>query len=131
MVSVLAGRRPSEVELLIGLKVEYVRLGPAIVLGLSGGSQLLVETTARLSGPHGRFDIDPGADSADVVATLLGDVVRSVQTSDTGDLKITFGDGSELLVGADADFESWAVVRAGGGLTVCLPGGEVAVWGDS
>jgi hypothetical protein len=62
---------------------------------------------------------------------LLGDVVRSARTRDTGELEITFGSGSRLLVDADPDVESWAVAGPDGMLIVCVSRGEVAVWGGA
>ena len=128
-----AGRRPRQarpIDLLVGRKLEWVRLGHAIALGFSGGRQVLIETVAHLDGPSGRVDVEPGDNPSDAVATLLGDVVRAARTRDTGELEITFGSGSELLVGVDADVESWAVTGPGGLLIVCLARGELAVWGD-
>jgi hypothetical protein len=49
---------------------------------------------------------------------------------DTGALRLCFGSGSELVVDADADVESWAVAGPDRFLIVCLARGEVAVWGD-
>lgn len=135
MVPVMgAGRRPPKarpINLLVGQKLEYVRLGHAIVLNFSGGSQVLIETVAHLSGPGGPVDIEPGENPSDILAIVLGDAVRAACTRDTGELEITFGGGSELLVGVDADVESWAVAGPGGFLIVCLAGGELAVWGDA
>ena len=128
-----AGRRPRQersIHLLTGQKLEYVRLGHAVVLGFSGGRQVLIETVAQLTGPRGRVDVEPGEHPSDVLATLLGDVVREARAGDTGELRITFGSGSELRMGADADFESWAVTGPDGFLIVCLARGELAVWGD-
>ena len=68
---------------------------------------------------------------SDILATLLGEVVRSARARDTGELQITFGSGARLLVGADADFESWALTGPDGLLVVCLARGELAVWGDA
>jgi hypothetical protein len=66
----------------------------------------------------------------DIIATLLGDVVRTARSNDRGELTITFASGAELLVGIDADVESWAVTGPDGLLIVCLAQGELAVWGD-
>jgi hypothetical protein len=129
-----AGRRPRQarsIDLLVGEKLEWVRLGHAIVLGFSGDRQVLIETAAHLDGPSGPVDVEPGENPSDAVATLLGDVVRAARTRDTGELEITFGSGSALSVGVDADFESWAVTGPGGFLIVCLARGELAVWGDA
>ncbi|GAA3348303.1 hypothetical protein GCM10020358_66280 [Amorphoplanes nipponensis] len=129
-----AGRRPRQarsIDLLVGRKLEYVRLGHAVVLNFTGGRQVLVETSVRLTGPHGPADVEPGENCSDVLATLLGDVVRSACVSADGELRITFGSGAELWVGADPDVESWAVAGPDGFLIVCLARGELAVWGDA
>jgi hypothetical protein len=129
-----AGRRPRQgrsIDLLGGRKLEYVRLGHAIVLGLSGGCQVLIETVTQLHGPGGRVDVEPGENPSDILATLLGDVVRTACIRDTGELQITFRSGALLLVGVDADFESWAVAGPDGLLIVCLARGELAVWGEA
>lgn len=126
-----AGRRPRQarpIAVLAGQKLEYVRLGHAIVLSFSGGCQVLIETVAHLDSPRGRVDVEPGENPSDVLATLLGDVVRQARARDTGELHLVFGSGSELSVDVDPEFESWAVAGPGGALVVCLAGGELAVW---
>ena len=123
-------RQPRPIQLLVGHKLEYVRLGHAIGLGFSGGPEVLIETVARLDGPSGPADVEPGEGSSEVLATLLGDVVRAAWTSESGELLLTFASGSDLLVGVDADVESWAVAGPDGFLIVCLAGGELAVWGE-
>ncbi|MEV4642306.1 DUF6188 family protein [Actinoplanes sp. NPDC049548] len=128
-----AGRRPRQarsIDLLAGAKLQYVRLGHAFVLAFSGGYQVLIETVTQLHGPRGRVDVEPGENPSDALATLLGDVVESAGTRADGELQITFRSGSHLLVGVDADFESWAVTGPDGLLMVCLANGEVAIWGD-
>mgnify|MGYP007039438886 CR=1 FL=1 len=129
-----AGRRPRQeqsINLLVGQKLEYVRLGHAIVLSFSGGSQVLIETHTHLSGPLGEYDIEPGENPSDILATLLGDVVRDARTRDNGELHLTFDSGAEVVVSVDADVESWAVTGPDGLLVVCLARGELAVWGDA
>lgn len=128
-----AGLRPPQarpIDLLAGQKLEFVRLGHAIVLGFAGGSQVLIETLARLDGPAGRVYVEPGDDPSDDLATLLGDTVQDARTYTGGELMITFTSGASLLVGVDSDVESWAVSAPGGVLIVCLARGEIAVWGD-
>jgi hypothetical protein len=128
-----AGRRPRQarsLDLLVGRKLEYVRLGHAIVLSFTGGRQVLIETVAHLTGPGGRIEVEPGEDPSDILATLLGDVVRAARTQDNGGLQLTFGSGAELTVSADADVESWAVAGPDRFLMVCLARGELAIWGD-
>ena len=128
-----AGRRPRQarpLNVLVGHKLEYVRLGHAIVLSFSGGRQVLIETVAHLDGPRGRVDVEPGENPSDILATLLGDVVRCARTNDEGELNITFRSGAEVIVGVHPDVESWAVAGPDGFLIVCLANGELAVWGS-
>jgi hypothetical protein len=129
-----AGPRPRQARslvLLVGQKLEFVRLGHAIVLSFSGGRQVLIETVARLDAPAiGRVEVEPGENPSDVLATLLGDVVRTARTTGTGELRITFRSGAELRVRPDDDVESWAVAGPEGLLIVCLARGELAIWGD-
>ncbi len=129
-----AGVRPGQarrIDLLIGQKLEYVRLGHAIVLSFSRGSQVLIETVGRLTSTEGEAEVEPGDYPSDALATLLGDVVSGAETHPAGDLRITFDSGAELLVGADPDVESWAVAGPDRFLIVCLARGELAVWGAS
>ena len=126
-------RRPRparSIGLLAGRKLEYVRLGHAVVLSFSGRCQVVIETVVHLDGPGGPVDVEPGEHPSDILATLLGDVVRTARTRDGGELELTFGSGASLVVGVDADVESWALAGPGGVLIVCLAGGELAVWGD-
>lgn len=134
MVSVMADLRPRQarrLDLLAGQKLETVRLDHVIVLSLSGGNQVVIETPALLVGPGGPFAVEPGTTTSDVLATLLGDTVRAARARRDGELEITFGGGARLLVGPDPDVESWALVGPAGLLVVCLAGGELAVWGDA
>ena len=129
-----AGKRPRQarfIDLLVGRKLEYVRLGHADALSFSGGCQVLIESRARLIGVRGRVDVEPGTLSSEAFAALLGDVVTSARAFETGELQLCFGSGAELLVSADADFESWAVSGPDGFLIVCLARGELAVWGTN
>jgi len=123
--------RAQPIEPLVGLKLEYVRLGHAIVLSFTGGNQVLIETVVHLDGPDGRTDVEPGDHPSDILATLLGDVVRAACVRDTGELQIIFGSGSQLVVGVDADVEAWAFAGRDGILMVCLARGELAVWRDA
>jgi hypothetical protein len=131
MVAVMVADKGVErINLLVGQRLEFVRLGHAIVLGFSGGRQVVIETVVSLIGPGGRVDVEPGEHPSDVLATLLGDVVRTARTDDRGELRVAFTGGSKVVIGVDADFESWAVTGPDGVLVVCLAGGELAVWTD-
>lgn len=119
------------VGLLVGRKLEYVRLGHAVVLSFTGDFEVLIETVAHLDGPNGHADVEPGDNPSDVLATLLGDDVRAASVRATGELELTFGRGSQLVVGVDAEVEAWALAGPDGVLMVCLARGELAVWGDA
>ncbi|WP_203816976.1 DUF6188 family protein [Paractinoplanes ferrugineus] len=127
----LRPRQARRLDVLIGHRLEYVRLDHAIVLSLSNRNQVVIEAPALLVGPNGPFAVEPGVTSSDVLATLLGETVRTARARETGELEVTFGSGSQLLVAPDPDFESWALVGPAGLLLVCLAGGELAVWGDA
>ena len=124
-------RRGRSLDLLVGQKLQYVMLGHAVVLGFTGGRQVVIEAVAHLDGPGGRVDVEPGENCSDALGASLGDVVRAARARDTGELEIVFGGGTELLVDADAEAESWAVAGPDDFLIVCLAHGELAVWGDS
>ncbi|MGH7425947.1 MAG: DUF6188 family protein, partial [Candidatus Methylomirabilales bacterium] len=64
---------------------------------------------------------------ASVVGLARGEVVKAEAFKD-GHLEISFSDGTHLGVPADEGFEAWEFVGPGGLRTVCLPGGELAVW---
>ncbi len=131
VADLVAGRQARQarsIDVLSGQRLEYVRLDDVIVLSFAGGHQVLIETVAHLNSPAGRTAVEPGDD---VIATLLGDVVRRARTRDSGELELCFASGSELVVGADDDFESWAVTSPDGFLMVCLAGGELAVWNEA
>ncbi|XVU28693.1 DUF6188 family protein [Actinoplanes sp. CA-054009] len=113
---------------LVGQHLEYVRLGDALILSFSRGSQILIETAAHLTTPETQARLLPGDDSSDALASLLGDVVSTAQTADDGELSITFAAGYELRVTADPEVESWAFTNPDGPLIVCLPRGEIAIW---
>jgi len=132
MVAVLDEARRSRqargIGCLTGRKLENVWLGDVVVLGFSGGCQVLIETSAQLAGPDGRAVVEPGEDPSDALAAVLGDVVTGARTGAAGELRICFGNRTELLVDAAADRESWAFTGPDGFLIVCLPRGELAVW---
>ncbi|HWS34535.1 MAG TPA: DUF6188 family protein [Actinoplanes sp.] len=130
MVPAIAGRsRPLGV--LHGRRLEYVQLGHSIALGFTGGCRVLIETVTHLDGPGGRTDVSPGENPDDIMATLLGETVRSAASDAGGELCIDFGSGARLVVDVDPDAESWAVVGPDGYLVVCLARGELASWGEA
>ncbi|GAA0462542.1 hypothetical protein Ade02nite_29090 [Paractinoplanes deccanensis] len=116
---------------LAGQHLDYVRLGDALVLSFSRGSQILIETAAHLTTPAGRTSVTPAAHDEDALAPFLGDAVQTAHTDKSGALTVTFAAGSALEVRPDPDVESWAFTNPDGPLIVCLPGGELAVWANA
>ena len=59
---------------------------------------------------------------------LLGSSITGASASPTGDLEITL-DAGRLLVRAGESYEAWQLDGPHGELVICMPGGELAVWG--
>lgn len=55
--------------------------------------------------------------------------VASMHTTSDGHLEMTFTDGSRLSVEATPAYEAWATTESNGAKVVCLPDGELAIWG--
>lgn len=59
---------------------------------------------------------------------LIGASITDVTVSGDGDLAIRTSDG-HLSVRAQGGFEAWQMHGPRGEIIVCMPGGELAVWG--
>ena len=64
----------------------------------------------------------------DEVRPLLGQAITKAAVSTTGDLAITLNH-AQLEVKAGDDHEAWQLSGPDGEMVVCMPGGELAVWG--
>ncbi|WP_407359099.1 DUF6188 family protein [Microbacterium sp. LTA6] len=113
--------------------VESVSREYAVVLGLSGGSALRIETLFELSEPGcAPIVIDPESPDADrkLERALLGrTVIRAIAGTSDGSLAMTLDGETSLRVPSDSDFEAWSVTHSDGRLVVALPGGGLARWG--
>ena len=58
-----------------------------------------------------------------------GKTIRALPVSPAGDLSVTFDDTSQLSVKAAAEYEAWQLSGPRGEMVVCMPGGELAIWG--
>ena len=77
-------------------------------------------------------EVDTGVSSdelPDVLAPFVSRAIREVLVAREGHLGITFDDGSQISVLAAEDYEAWQVSGPDGERMVCMPGGELAIWG--
>jgi hypothetical protein len=59
---------------------------------------------------------------------LEGKKLDGVMVSAGGDLALNFAD-AQVSVQADPRYESWQIHGPRGEIVVCMPGGELAIWG--
>lgn len=59
---------------------------------------------------------------------LVGQEISSLLVSAEGDMAVTIGD-TQLSVRVGRDHEAWEIGGPKGELIICMPGGELAVWG--
>ncbi|GGR30583.1 DUF6188 family protein [Streptomyces aurantiogriseus] len=115
-----------------GQTVTRVCFDGAFTVLASGGSELRIETEAVLQVP-GRRQVSFDPEFPDVVTVhlvaLLRDVINVAEVGAVGDLVIEFGSGVKLAVRPHEDYEAWGLVRGDGGRVICMPGGEIALWG--
>ncbi|MEV5774364.1 DUF6188 family protein [Streptomyces antimycoticus] len=116
-----------------GQSVTHVCFGAALTLLTSEDYEVRVETDASIKVPGGElalFDPEsPGAAAVQLVS-LVRDVMTSAEVRSAGDLVISFESGAELTVAPHSDYEAWGLVGPNGRRVVCMPGGEVARWGE-
>lgn len=111
--------------------VDAVGTEHSVVLSLSGGVEVRIETPFELSAPGSDpLVVDPEClgRSSKLVHALQGRIFARAKIDGDGSLVVGFDDESSLRVPSDADYEAWAVTHADGAMTVALPGGGVSVW---
>jgi hypothetical protein len=90
-----------------------------------------IETTFRLRDATGVVhQLQPGGPPI-LLAAALGLVqqdVAKLEVREGGLLRLTFRDGSELVVEPDDQFEAWNISTDQGVRVVCPPGGGLATW---
>lgn len=89
-------------------------------------AELAIETPFLLRDPDGQWhELDPGTGaSLAPVLDLFGQTVTSVEIRGKGALHLTFGNGAELHVGPDHNYESWHLTGIGIDPITVGPGGE-------
>lgn len=118
---------------IIGCVIDTVHADYSVLLGLSDGTKVRIETSFEISTPgHSPSTVDPG-DGEDIGAlgqALQGHtVVRAEAQDSTGTLVIALDNRAEIRVPADPGYEAWGVSSLNGALVVALPGGGIAWWG--
>jgi hypothetical protein len=117
-----------------GRSVTSIHVEYAVYLRLSDQYHVTVESPFQVSLSDRSVDLSPEADP-DKVRALLGHLAgRSIDdagVSETGVLTIDFDDSTRLTVRPDPAYEAWNVSGPAGFLTVCTPGGELAIWNGS
>jgi hypothetical protein len=109
--------------------VEY-----ALYLRLSDRYNVTVESPFHLHLPDRSVELSPEADPDKVRALLgrlVGHTIVDARVSEAGTLTIGFDDSTRLTVEPDPAYEAWNVSGPAGFLTVCMPGGELAIWTGS
>jgi len=59
---------------------------------------------------------------------LIGKTIKSAVGRGDGSLRISFEDGTELLVPIDPHYEAWEVNSTDGFMVISLPGGKLSTW---
>ncbi|MGC4755631.1 DUF6188 family protein [Micromonospora trifolii] len=116
-----------------GETVTRVSFDAAITILTDGDYELRVETEAVVRTPAGevlRFDPERSGAATVHLRQLVNDVITSAEVGDAGDLLMGFESGAELSVAADSDYEAWGLVGSNGRRATCMPGGEIALWGE-
>ena len=65
---------------------------------------------------------------SDELVGLIGASIEAVSVSNAGDMTIRCAVG-QIDVCADDAFEAWQIYGPSGEIIVCMPGGELAIWG--
>ena len=131
--------------MLSGFSVVYCRVDYAFTLELADalgfapfpgvnrvsiriGGKFLIETNGVV------VSFDPAGPAAGLGPALELGRERSVAQAiirRTGDLVLTFNEGTVLTVPPDEKYEAWELSGPGGLLVVCVPGGSLAIWSAS
>jgi hypothetical protein len=116
---------------LTGETVLSVAIDHTVQVRLTGGHIVVIESPYACIFGDRNLSLSPAADTGDgshPVQRLVGRKVESAHADDAGTLRIDFHDGPRLLVRPDRRYEAWNVSGPNGALTVCTPGGRLAVW---
>ena len=113
-----------------GQTIARVSDRPPLALHTGNEWVVTVESALTFTGagsPVRSFEGDDMATASALGSLLSGLTVREA-TVEGSSLRLAFTNGAELTAPPDPDYESWGVTGPDGQRTVCMPGGEVAVW---
>lgn len=116
---------------LAGRTIESLLIEYTVVVRLTGGYVLVVESPLVLTTGDSTTEVDPADDPGDVensLRWLVGMTVASSPAEPSGALTVVFDEGTRLTVAVDPDYEAWHVAGPDGSLVVCMPGGQLAIW---
>lgn len=120
---------------LVGRQLDEVQFGHMLRLFFAGGFELQVESGVRLVTGDGDqqvpADVEPGTPGSAAVSGLVGRTVAGTELlsgAETGGLRIDLGDGVELRVAPDTDYEAWNLTGPDRQRAISLPGGEISTW---
>lgn len=98
---------------------------------LSDGHFVVIESPFIVEVDGEVISLSPEHDSDESftpVKGLVGHTVEEAIADENGSLRVTFDNGTRLLVEPDPAYEAWNVSGPDGALVVSTPGGNVAVW---
>lgn len=114
-----------------GRTVESTLIEYSVLLRCSGEYFVLISSPLLLESKGLRYAITPEKYSDErfgPVRRLVGQRIAAATVNTIGALQISFDDGTTLNVQPDDAYEAWNVSGPRGALTVCMPGGELAIW---
>ncbi|WP_433471318.1 DUF6188 family protein [Saccharomonospora azurea] len=103
----------------------------AATIRFTGEFELSFEGDALLDRPDRRVNLSPendGGAGGEALSELNDLRVTASIAEESGQLRVTFEDGTTLWVHPDDEFESWTLAGPNASKIVCMPGGELAVW---
>lgn len=116
-------------------KLVSVTPGYNVVLEFGGDHVLNIENAMSLHQTDGEVVLDPqvGEDAQfQLLQRLIGTNGGALRLDEgTGSLDLTFSDGTRITVPKNGDYEAWEYDGPDGLTIVCLPSGELAVFGPS
>ena len=117
---------------MIGKTIEMIRFNYSLAIWTGDNWQLDLAGVTHITLEGGsRVEIDTTLcqdELTDAVRPLLGQAIIGTVVSSSGDLTITLSH-AQVEVQAGDDHEAWQIYGPSGEIIVCMPGGELAIWG--
>ena len=115
-----------------GKTIEIIRFNYSLAIWTSDNWQLDLAGITHVT-VEGRSPVEIDTtlcqdELTDEVRPLLGQTITGAEVSSAGNLTITLNQ-TLLQVEAGDDHEAWQIYGPSGEIIVCMPGGELAIWG--